>query len=259
MGARRLPGKLKQLWLIVERDVRLILQYRAFLVMRWLWYFIQVTVFGVALSMLVNFENYFAYYAAGIYVATLYSTAIFTAYDIAEEAEHGFVDYLLSLPIERRLLEVGRAVGGGLRSMLVTAPPLLFTLYAVGIRDVVTLISSAVGLFLLAFGVAGLGILIVSALKSADKTDIVLGIIDAFIVRLSTVFYPKAFMPVVYASISMLNPLTYASEMFRWGLGVPFYEVDPAASLVALLAFATSMTWIGILFYERRLEAAGWA
>jgi ABC-2 type transport system permease protein len=248
---------LRHLLLVIERDIRLIFEYKMFLVLRWLWYFMQVIIFGLAISLLVTVENYFYYYAAGIYVATLYSTAIFVAYDIAEEADHGVVDYLLSLPINRRILMVGRAVGGGLRSIIATVPPLIFTLILVGVRDPFILVGAIISLFLLSFGIAGLGITIVSILKSGDKTDILLGAIDAFIIRLSTVFYPRAFMPPVYSSLAAVNPLTHASELFRWGLGIPVHG-DPIFSLVILIAFMLSMTSVGVYLYEKRMEGGGW-
>ena len=249
---------ISHLLLVIERDLRLLIEYKLFLIVRWLWYFIQVIVFGLAISYIVVMEGYFSYYAAGIYVATLYSTAIFVAFDIAEEAEHGVVDYLLSLPIDRRVLVVGRALGGGLRSIFATLPPLLFTLYLVGVRDPIPLIEASIGLSLLSFGVAGLGITIVSILKSGSKTDILLGALDAFIIRLSTVFYPRAFMPPYYSSAAVLNPLTHASDLFRWWLGLEV-EGDPIFSMVILLAFALSMTSFGVYLYERRMEGGGWS
>ena len=243
--------------LVVERDIRMILQYKLFLILRWLWFFMQVVIFGLAISYLVVVSDYINYYAAGIYVATLYSTSMFIAFDIQEEAEHGVVDYLLSLPINRRVLIVGRAIGGGLRSILATLPPLIFVLIFIGVRDVLTLLSASMGLILLSFGVAGLAITIVSVLKSGDKVDILLGAIDAFIIRLSTVFYPQAFMPPYYSAVSVLNPLTHASELFRWGLGLPS-EGDPVFSMFMLLAFMLAMTTMGIILYERRMEGGGW-
>ncbi len=248
---------LRHLLLVVERDFRLLIEYRLFLIIRWLWFGIQIAIFGLAISQLVVLEGYINYYAAGIYVATLYSAAMFVAVDISEEAEHGVVDYLLSLPINRNVLIIGRAIGGGLRSLAATAPPLVITLLYVGVRNPYTLISAVAGLALLSFGVAGLAITIVSLLKSGAKTDILLGALDAFVIRLSTVFYPREFMPEAYSAAAAVNPLTHASEVFRWALGLP-YEGDPIFSMVMLLAFMVSMTSIGVYLYEKRMEGGGW-
>jgi len=248
---------LRHLILVIERDFRLLMEYRLFLLIRWLWFSIQIAVFGLAISRLVILDDYINYYAAGIYVATLYSAAMFVAFDISEEAEHGFVDYLLSLPINRNILIIGRAVGGGLRSLAATAPPLILTLLFVGVRNPYTLFNALIGLSLLSFGVAGLAITIVSLLKSGAKTDILLGALDAFVIRLSTVFYPREFMPPAYSTAAAVNPLTHAAEVFRWALGLS-YETPPTFSMVILLAFMISMTCIGIYLYERRIEGGGW-
>ncbi len=247
----------RHLILVVERDFRLLIEYRLFLLIRWLWFAIQIAVFGLAISKLVILENYINYYAAGIYVATLYTAAMFVAFDISEEAEHGFVDYLLSLPINRNVLIIGRALGGGLRSLVATAPPLVVTLLFVGVTNPYTLINALIGLALLSFGVAGLAITIVSLLKSGAKTDILLGALDAFVIRLSTVFYPMEFMPPAYSAAAAVNPLTHAAEVFRWALGIGS-EAPPTFSMVILLAFMISMTSIGIYLYERRMEGGGW-
>jgi ABC-2 type transport system permease protein len=254
--------KIKNIFLVAERDFRLISQQKAFIVVRWFWYFVQVAVFGYALASLVSVPNYKDYYTTGIYIVTLYSSSITIAYEILEEAEDGIVDYLLSLPISRKELEIGRSIGGGLRGFAVTLPPFITTLYLVGIKDPIFLIEAGISLFLLSFGVAGLGITLASGLKSGDKTDIILGMIDAFVARLSTVFYPLDAIVrsnPVYGTLAQLNPLTYAADVLRAALSVPTgISLDPIMSIVILLTFAIGTTTLAVLFYERNLEGGGW-
>jgi ABC-2 type transport system permease protein len=69
--------------------------------------------------------SYFNYYAAGIIITMLYSTAVFIGYDIYEEADHGVIEYLLSVPVSRKELVLGRSIGGGLRSFLYVGPMML--------------------------------------------------------------------------------------------------------------------------------------
>ena len=98
--------------------------------------------------------------------------------------------------------------------------------------------------------------------KSSDKFDILMGALDALIVRLSTVMYPKAFMEQAnpfYAELANFNPLTFASELFRWGAGIEQYlTFEPLLSVLVIVAFFSIFTLIGIIFYERRLEGGGW-
>ncbi len=253
---------IRNIFLVAERDFRLISQQKAFIVVRWIWYFVQVAIFGYALASLVSLPHYREYYATGIYIVTLYSSSITIAYEILEEAEDGIVDYLLSLPISRKELELGRSIGGGLRGLAITLPPFITTLYLVGVSDPLLLIEAGISLFLLSFGVAGLGITLASGLKSGDKTDIILGMIDAFVARLSTVFYPLEAISKsspIYGTLAQLNPLTYAADVLRAALLIPpGISLDPIMSIIILLAFAVGTTSLAVVFYERNLEGGGW-
>jgi len=80
-------------------------------IMRALWFVSQIAFFGLIASRMVVVEDYFRYYVSGLSIMTLYSAAIFIGFDIYEEAEHGVFEYLLSLPVSRRQLVLGRSVG----------------------------------------------------------------------------------------------------------------------------------------------------
>ena len=110
-----------KLFFVIERDLRTFLQFKVLIIMRTIWFIAQVAFFGLIASRMVVptlSDIYFEYYIAGVVVMMLYSTAVFIGYDIFEEAEHGVFEYLLSLPVSRRQLVVGRSIGGGLRSFI---------------------------------------------------------------------------------------------------------------------------------------------
>lgn len=245
--------------LVIDRDLREFLQYKGVLVMRWFFFVAQVAVFGFIVSKLVTMPNYYQYYATGVVVMTLYSVAVFIGYTIYEEADHGIVEYLLSLPLKRIELVIGRSLAGGLRGLVHMAPIILGVMIAFGITDLPSYLYAFVSLFFFAFGVSGLSITLAVSLKSGDRFDIVMGVIDAFIVRLSTAMYPLAFMPAPIASLAVVNPLTYAADFFRWLLNLGFTNLsDPIVSISALAIFITTFNLIGVVIYERNLEGGGW-
>jgi ABC-2 type transport system permease protein len=259
---------LKKLWLVVERDLRMFIQYKFLLIMRGIWFVSQVALFGLVVNKMVEGAaealsiSYFNYYVAGVTIITLYSTAMFIGYDIFEEAEHGVFEYLLTLPVSRRELVLGRSIGGGLRSFVYVGPLLVVVLLMLGISNPLYLLVAIASLFLFAFGVSGMSITIAVAMKSGDKYDILIGVIDALIVRLSTTMYPMYYlqqaMP-AYATIANFNPLTYASDLFRWGAGVEgSIESSPLVGVLGLFIFFLAFTFVGVVFYERRLEGGNW-
>jgi ABC-2 type transport system permease protein len=249
----------------VERDVRSFLQYKFILILRAIWFAVQITLFGLVVSNMVKAEvnmlvgGYFNYYVAGVGIMMLYSTAMFIGYDIFEEADHGIIEYLLSLPISRKELVLGRAIGGGIRSFVYVGPLLAVVLLMTGVLHPLNFLVAFASLFLFAFGVSGFSITLASTIKSHDKYDIFMGMLNAFVIRLSTAMYPKAFMPNLYASIAQFNPVTFASDIFRWGAGLEsVLTVSPFTAIIGLFIFFFTFTFLGITIYERRLEGGGW-
>jgi len=259
---------LKKLWLVIERDLRMFIQYKFLLIMRGIWFVAQVALFGLVVNQMVQSAaevlgiSYFNYYVAGVTIITLYSTSMFIGYDIFEEAEHGVFEYLLTLPISRRELVLGRSIGGGLRSFIYVGPLLVIVLLILGVSNPLYLLVAIASLFLFAFGVSGMSITLAVAMKSGDKYDILIGVLDALIVRLSTTMYPMLYLQQAmppYATVANFNPLTYASDMFRWATGVGgSIQFNPLVGVLGLFIFFLSFTFVGVVFYERRLEGGSW-
>jgi ABC-2 type transport system permease protein len=224
----------KLLW-VIERDIRLFFQYKFLLIMRAIWFVSQIVLFGLIASRMINVPDYFRYYIAGLSVMTLYSASMFIGFDIYEEAEHGVFEYLLSLPVTRRQLVLGRSIGGGLRAFIYVGPLIAVSLYIIGAVTI----------------------------KSSDRFDILMGVLDALIVRLSTAMYPLGFVQEanpLYGWIANFNPVTFAAELFRWGTGVEALISlnNPLLPLLGVIAFLSFFTFVGVILYDKRIEGGGW-
>jgi len=255
------------LLLVVERDLRMFLQFKFLIILRAIWFAVQIAFFGLIASRMVVPELadiYFNYYVAGVVIMMLYSTSVFIGYDIFEEAEHGVFEYLLSLPVSRKELVLGRSIGGGIRSFIFVGPLIAIALVVIGLANPLNFLVAFSALFLFAFGVSGMSITIAVGLKSSDHFDILMGVLNAFIIRLSTTMYPQAFVQKssqIYATLTQINPVTFASDLFRWGVGIEQYLTlapMPLAAIIGLVVFFFTFTFIGISIYERRLEGGGW-
>ncbi len=258
---------MKKLAHVVERDLRMFLQYKFLIIMRSIWFASQIAFFGLIASRMVVpslADIYFEYYVAGVVIMTLYSASVFIGYDIFEEAEHGVFEYLLSLPVSRKELVLGRAIGGGIRSFIFIGPIAVIALIVIGLANPLNLLIAFAALFLFAFGVSGMSITIAVALKSGDRFDILMGVLNAFIIRLSTTMYPQSFVQdasQIYAAVTRINPVTFASDLFRWGVGIERYLTVtpmPLAAIIGLVIFFSAFVFIGVTIYERRLEGGGW-
>jgi len=207
--------------------------------------------------------DYFRYYVAGLSIMTLYSAAIFIGFDIYEEAEHGVFEYLLSLPVSRRQLVIGRSIGGGIRSFIYVGPLIAISLYVIGSLNPLWFLISLFALFLFSFGVSGMSITIAVLIKSSDRFDILMGVLDALIVRLSTAMYPLTIVQAAnpfYGGVASFNPVTFAADLFRWGTGIPEIITlkNPLLPFLGIIAFFAFFTFVGIIIYERHIEGGGW-
>ena len=240
--------------------------------MRAIWFLAQIALFGLVVNKMLRPDvqvavggSYFTFYASGIIISLLYSTAIFIGYDVYEEADHGVIEYLLSLPVSRKELVLGRSIGGGLRSFIYVSPMLMFVLYLIWSSNPHCFISplqlliAFIALFLFTFGVSGFSITLAVSIKSSDKFDILLGMINALIVRLSTTLYPLVYMPSYYAGIAKFNPLSFAADIFRWGSGIESSVlIAPTLAVLGVIIFFLTFTFLGIILHERVLEGGSW-
>jgi ABC-2 type transport system permease protein len=231
--------------------------------MRAIWFVSQIAFFGLIASRMINVNavpDYFRYYVGGLSIMTLYSAAIFIGFDIYEEAEHGVFEYLLSLPISRRQLVLGRSIGGGLRSFIYVGPLIAISLYVIGSLNPLAFLVSLFALFLFSFGVSGMSITLAVIIKSSDRFDILMGVLDALIVRLSTAMYPLAVVQAAnpaYGGIASFNPVSFAADLFRWGTGI-FTLDNPLLPLLGIVAFFGFFTLFGVVIYGKRIEGGGW-
>jgi len=158
---------------------------------------------------------------------------------------------------------LGRSIGGGLRSFIYVGPLIGVSLYVIGAINPLNFLVALFALFLFSFGVSGMSITIAVMIKSSDRFDIFMGVLDALIVRLSTAMYPLAIVQSanpLYGGVASFNPITFAADLFRWGTGLETIITldNPLIPLLGVIAFFAVFTFVGVIIYERRIEGGGW-
>ena len=262
---------LRQIFLLVQWDLTKILRRVIFVVMRATWFAIQVSVFGLALAYMVSARSlgldtqaYYKFYLFGIYTSILFSITASRAYDIAEEFEEGIIEYHLSLPMNRKVLAVGRAIGGGIASTLFTLPMFATVVVLAQEFSIEAILISIIASLAFSIGIAGLVISITLSIKSGDATDILMGALDAILVRLSTVFYPavvvKSIAPYYYSVIA--NPVSHLADLLRLFYSFEEFKALAIASPLALASYlvglAIGFSFLAVYVVEKKLEGGGW-
>src|SRR5438132_9376202 len=240
------------------RDVSVLFRTPWIIITRTIAFLFQLFVFANLISGLIHVPNlnYYEYYAVGSVVTTLASISFVIGYDIFEEAEEGVLDYLLTLPVSRRQFIIGRALGGAIRALIYVTPMFAVVAIIEGFAQPASLAAAMAYLFLLAFGVTGLSITVAVSVRSANRFDVFLALMELAIVRASTALYPISFMPSYVASIAPFSPVSFASNGARSLLLGPGLDLS---TLAGLLAFVVVFLGLGAAFYFRKLEGGVYA
>src|SRR5881296_2419498 len=241
---------------MARRDIEVLFRTPWIIISRGLAFIIQLFVFARLISPLVSYPDFFPYYAVGSIISMVASISFIIGYDIFEEAEEGLLDYLLTLPISRRQFIIGRALGGAVRAMIYIIPMFVIVTLLEGFANPLSIVAAVLDMFLLAFGVTGLSITVAVSVRSANRFDVVLALLELAVSRASTALYPIVAMPTYVAALAPFSPVSLAADSARDALTGAGLNV---AGFAGLIAFVVIFLGLGAAFYFRKLEGGVYA
>jgi ABC-2 type transport system permease protein len=186
--------------------------------------------------------SYVEYFYPGAIVLVLLFTAIFSTISVVEDRREGFLQGVLVAPLNRSTIVLGQALGA---TALALIQGVLFLVFApvVGISLSVLAVISSVGvMFLLAFSLTSLGLMIAWRMDSTQGFHAIMNLILLPIWLLSGAFFPASGVTPWLGWIMRVNPLTYGMAALRHCL----YLVYPVA-VGAVPALAPSL-FVTVLF-----------
>jgi ABC-2 type transport system permease protein len=247
---------------MVEHDFRNFFRYKWWLVglisMNLADLFVSALVYNTILKPSVSsaIGSYFNFFAPGLAVTGLFASAFMIGREINMERRREVHHYMLSLPMTRLELAIGRVLSGGLRGMMYMSPLLLTCFIFVGFPTIWQLLLILAVLFLLAVGISGLSISIAVSTSSLEKFITARGAVYYVLFFCSTVFYPLTVIQSAGAGLATLaeiNPLSGASDMIRSILLPRFFSFS-YLSIFYIAAFSVIFTFTAVFAYMKILE-----
>jgi ABC-2 type transport system permease protein len=176
----------------------------------------------------------------GVLATSVLFTAMFSAASVVWDREFGFLREMLVAPIRRGSIIVGKALGGAtvatLQSVLI-----LILAGAVGVPyDPVMIVTLLGELFLLAFSLCSIG-LVISA--RVQQMQAMMGVMQMLVLPLSFLsgaLYPISNLPTWLKTLTLINPVTYAVHAIRTTV---FDHLDAPAD--ALQRLNPPIEWFG--------------
>jgi ABC-2 type transport system permease protein len=258
---------MKAILYMVEHDFRNFFRYKWWLVglisMNLADLFIMALVYSHMLSSSAGITNYFTFFAPGLAVTGLFASAFMIGREVNMERRREVHHYMLSLPMTRTELAVGRVLSGGLRGMIYMSPLLTTCFIFLGFPTIPQFLLILAMLFFVALGISGLSITIAVSTSSLEKFITARGLVYYSLFFCSSVFYPLSLIeelgregrfPSVLVTFAEFNPLSNASDMIRSfllpGQGFVFNQ----NSILSVLGFFAIFTLSATFAYMKIIE-----
>jgi ABC-2 type transport system permease protein len=198
--------------------------------------------------------NYFEFVAPGIMAMTIMFAAMTgLAGSISRERELGTLDGIISAPISRLAIILGKSFAQVVRGLMQAILALILTVVFFGVVVHGSYGLLALLLLLTVFSFIGIGIMI-SALASQQETAMTIMMTLTFpMLFLSGALFPIQQMPVAMQVISKGLPLTYAVEALRKCMVLGTGVSGMMTEIWVMVGFGVVFTAIAIPVFNRAI------
>src|SRR5258708_29330355 len=205
---------------------------------------------AISTSTLNGATNYQQYIFPGVIGLTLVFSALQSATSIIWDREFGFLKEVLAAPVPRLSIILGKVFGGATQATLQGVITMAFAPLIGLWLNPVTIILLLVMMFVVAFALTSLGVVIASQMTSFEG----FGTISNFVVMpmyfLSGAIYPTSSAPGWIKPFIIVNPLSYGVDALRQ-ITVQAGTLPFAFNVGFLLLFAAVMIAIALPLFNR--------
>ena len=187
-------------------------------------------------------------------------TSVQSAVSVIWDREFGFLREVLVSPMPRVAILTGKILGGTSVAMFHGALVLALARFADLPLTLVDLAHGLVLMFLLAFALTALGVVIANRVKSFEGFGVFSNVVILPLYFLSSSIFPldpsltsaqsRVIYPEWLVTLIRINPLTYAVDALR-GAFIHFQQFDPRLGPAVLIAMAAVFFLIALRDFRR--------
>jgi len=215
---------LKAIYIIWYRDILRFGRNKARIISSLAMPFLWLVMFGSGIKGSLSFGaggfsgadfDYIQFLFPGVIGMTVLFTSIFSAISIVTDREFGFMKEILVAPVSRTAVALGKILGG---TTIAVVQAILIMVFAplVGVSLSWGLVLGLLPvMFLVAFSLNSLGILVASRLKSTEAFQMVMQFIMMPMFFLSGALFPLQNLPTWMSFLSKINPASYGIDSMR--------------------------------------------
>jgi ABC-2 type transport system permease protein len=214
---------------------------------------------GAGVTQQLGNVSYVRFLFPGIVGMAVLFTAIFSAISILWDREFGFLREVLVAPVSRAAVVLGKALGGSTIAMLQGALLLILAPF-IGVHlDPLVVIELLALMFVIAFAVTSMGILVASRLQTMESFQMIINFLVMPMFFLSGAFFPLRGLPGWMSALTRLDPVAYGVDPMRRvllgselapGINIGGYHLSTPVDVGILLVFAAVMLGLAMRSFE---------
>ncbi len=201
-------------------------------------------------------NNYMAFFAAGVIMMTILFGAGQTGLGLIQDIDSGFLDKLLTTPISRVAIILGK-MGGDLTRMAFQIVMILTIAAIAGVRIqtglfgvlFIVIIGSLFGMAL-----AGINTIIALQTRNTEATFLIGNFVNLPLMFMSTAMLPKVMLPDWMQSIASINPVTFGVEGMRGLIITGFAPGTVFSAILVLGVIAAICVFSATLMFRSRVS-----
>ncbi len=222
-------------------------------------------IFGVGLGSTLTTASFgidfLKFMYPGIIAMNVMGVAFFSTVSTVWDREFGFLKEILVAPVSRTAIVLGKICG----AVTIASTQALLLLALAPIIGVTLHIFIVIKLFLfmilLAFSIAGIGLLIASLMRTTESFGLLMQLLIFPMFFLSGAFFPLTNVPLWMTVVSRFNPLTYGVDGMRQiilgGQVIPqlaskIFLYPIYLNIILLLIYSLVMVSLATLAFNRR-------
>jgi ABC-2 type transport system permease protein len=185
----------------------------------------------------------------GIISMTILFTSVFTGMSIVWDREFGFLKEVMVAPVSRWSISIGKAFGGATVALIQGTIMLTLSLF-IGLKiSLGVLLLSIMIMFLIAFAMSSLGIMIAARIKEMEGFQVIVNFLIMPIFFLSGALFPLDKLPPWLSILTRIDPLTYGVDLLR-GTMIGVHSMPLTVDLIVIGSFAILMLGIAVVEFN---------
>ncbi len=229
-------SSLEKIYVLWKRDVLHFSRERAQIVSMILLSLVWLVIFGKGIGAMKIATKYDVFIFPGIIGMILLVISLRSGVSIIRDREFGFLRVIMATPISKSSIILAKILGGS-TAAISQGIILMFLSFVVDVSwGIKSLIYSIGIMFLLSFGLVGLGIIIASFLDGFESFNIVMSLLFVPMFLSSSALFPVEVLPAWMKTLMFINPFTYGVDALREVL-LDVVEIGLIKDLAVLLSF----------------------